>query len=196
MRQVVEKKTQDFKIFAKKTFLQVKEGWSWLHCPLLYNLCILNWVFWAFTFEFFPGNFVESDERFYICAQFWIVIPSVIFESALPNPIGREGTVFEGKMLILEIFSFVQCLIWGHQKLIFLQQIFSNMWCETKQARFKKIYSWFQMRHKKWKNIVKDTTDPRDHNTSSYTNLDQISILESLLSINFKISKKKHQHLD
>ena len=103
--------------FRKKTLLQVKEGWSWLHCPLLYNLCILNWVFWAFTFEFFPGNFVESDERFYICAQFWIVIPSVIFQSALPNPIRREGTVFEGKMLILEIFSFVQCLIWGRQKL-------------------------------------------------------------------------------
>ena len=117
MRQVVEKKTQDFKIFAKKTLLQVKERWRLLHCPLLYNLCILSWAFWAFTFEFFPGNFVESDERFYICAQFWIVIPSVIFQSALPNPIGREGTVFEGKMLILEIFSFVQCLIWGHQKI-------------------------------------------------------------------------------
>ena len=97
----------------------MKEGWSWLHCPLLYNLCILSWAFWAFTFDFFPGNFIESDERFYICAQFWIVIPSVIFQSALPNPIRREGTVFEGKMLILEIFSFVQCLIWGHQKLNF-----------------------------------------------------------------------------
>ena len=149
MRQVVEKKTQDFKIFAKKTLLQVKERWRLLHCPLLYNLCILSWAFWAFTFEFSPGNSVESDKRFYLCAQFWIVISSVIFQSALPNPIGREGTVFEGKMLILEIFSFVQCLIWGHQKLNFLQQIFSNMWCETKQARFKKIYSWFQMRHKK-----------------------------------------------
>ena len=103
--------------FRKKTLLQVKVGWRLLHCPLLYNLCILSWAFWAFTFEFFPGNFVESDERFYICAQFWIVISSVIFQSALPNPIGREGTVFEGKMLILEIFSFVQCLIWGHQKI-------------------------------------------------------------------------------
>ena len=56
MRQVVEKKTEDLKIFAKKSLLQVKEGWRLLHCPLLYNLCILSWAFWAFTFEFFPGN--------------------------------------------------------------------------------------------------------------------------------------------
>ena len=133
------------------------------YCNALYSMIYVLWVglFELLHLNFFSGNFVESDERFYICAQFWIVISSVIFQSALPNPIGREGTVFEGKMLILEIFSFVQCLIWGHQKLNFLQQIFSNMWCETNQARFKKIYSWFQMRHKRWRNIAKGTLDPR-----------------------------------
>ena len=49
-------------------------------------------------------------------------------------------------------------------------------------------------------NIAKGTTDPRDEfisqvYSSQFTNLDQITISESQLSINFKISTK-HQHLD
>ena len=44
-------------------------------------------------------------------------------------------------------------------------------------------------------NIAKGTTDPRVDITSCYTNLDQTSISESLLSINFKISTKR-QYLD
>ena len=49
-------------------------------------------------------------------------------------------------------------------------------------------------------NIAKGTTDPRvefisqDH-SSQFTNLECITISESRLSINFKISTK-HQHLD
>ena len=49
-------------------------------------------------------------------------------------------------------------------------------------------------------NIAKGTTDPRvefilqDH-SSQFTNLDHITISESRLSINFKISTK-HQHLE
>ena len=51
-----------------------------------------------------------------------------------------------------------------------------------------------------YKNIAKGTTDPRvefilqDH-SSQFTNLEHITITESQLSINFKISTK-HQHLD
>ena len=51
-----------------------------------------------------------------------------------------------------------------------------------------------------FKNIGKDTTDLRvefilqDH-SSQFTNLEHITISESQLSINFKISTK-HQHLD
>ena len=49
-------------------------------------------------------------------------------------------------------------------------------------------------------NIAKGTTDPRaefisqDH-SSQFTNLERITISESRLTINFKISTK-HQHLD
>ena len=50
------------------------------------------------------------------------------------------------------------------------------------------------------KNIAKGTTDPRveftsQHHSSQLTNLEHLTISESRLSINFKISTK-HQHLD
>ena len=52
-----------------------------------------------------------------------------------------------------------------------------------------------------FKNIAKGTTDPRiefisqDH-SSRFANLEHITISESRLSINFKKSTWKHQHLD
>ena len=50
------------------------------------------------------------------------------------------------------------------------------------------------------RNIAKGTTDPRVEfllqvHSSQYTNLDRITISESRLSINFKISNK-YQHFD
>ena len=72
----------------------------------------------------------------------------------------------------------------------------------TKLAKLKtnQLFNKLSLKGFRVGNIAKGTTDPRvefisqDHN-SQFTNLEHITISESQLSINFKISTK-HQHLD
>ena len=96
----------------------------------------------------------------------------------------------------------------GLQQMHHLRHLHSN-WktFQFKAGMFWQKSSWalnFLHKYQVWKmkyiNIAKGTTDPRveflsqDHR-SQFTNLEHITISESWLSINFKISTK-HQHLD